>query len=284
MKYFFLLFLLSCSYHILAQPVGYSYGRTITIQDSQVPGTTNLTDFPVLISITADANLESVANGGHVESGAGNDIVFYTEDCLTKLDHQLELYAANTGRLVVWVRVPTLNAQANTVIHMYYGNASATNTSTNAVWDSNYEGVWHFTGNVSDATANVNDLNNNGTSNFGNSKIAQGRNLMENQSDYLDLPNNFFSGITNFTFEGWVLLDEYDTNWERIFDFGQNTTINFFFSPSTGTGTPAETRARITTSGAGNEQGPIVANSGTITGSWVHWAVVLNDAANTMSI
>lgn len=290
MRYFILFIVLIGSYCLSAQPVGYTYGKTITIQDSQVPGTTNLTDFPVLISITTDANLETVANGGHVESAAGNDIVFYTEDCLTKLDHQLEVYTASTGQLIAWVRVPTLNAQANTVIHMYYGKAGEPSTSTTAVWDSNYRGVWHFQNSINDSSPNGNNLANSSTptTNTGTGMIGSARNLNNNtdilssatNGRYLTLSNNFFSGMTNFTFEGWVRLDRTATNWERIFDFGQSTNVNFFLCPSTGTGNPAQTRARITTGGAGAEQGPI---SGNVTNTgWNHWAVVLDNSTSTM--
>ncbi|MFD1001513.1 DUF2341 domain-containing protein [Ohtaekwangia kribbensis] len=275
---------------IHAQPIGYNYGKTITIQVSQVSGTSNHTDFPVLISVS-DNDLRTTANGGHVTNSNGYDIIFYTNDCLTKLDHQIESYAASSGAFVAWVRVPTLSISANTVIHMYYGNSSVTtDPSAAATWNSTYKAVWHFNNTVNDNTANGNNLTDNSTATLATAKIAAGRDL-NNSTDilssaagqYLRLANGFFAGISNFTFEGWVNLDRSSTNWERIFDFGQNTNINFFLTPSTGTGSPAETRARITTNTAANEQGPVVTNT-TNTGSWIHWAVVLNNTEGSLSI
>jgi biopolymer transport protein ExbB len=275
---------------IQAQPAGYNYGKTIIIQVSQVSGTSNHTDFPVLISVS-DNDLRTTANGGHVTNSNGYDIVFYTSDCLTKLDHQIESYTASSGALVAWVRVPTLSISVNTVIQMYYGNSSVTaDPSVSATWNSNYKSVWHFNNSVNDNTANGNNLTDNSTTNLATAKIAAGRDLNNSTNilssaagQYLRLANGFFAGISNFTFEGWVNLDRSATNWERIFDFGQNTNVNFFLTPSTGTGSPAETRARITINTATNEQGPIVTNT-TNTGSWIHWAVVLDNAAGSLSI
>lgn len=293
MKYFILTLLIWIpASKAWSQPFGYGFVKQITIQSTQVSGGVNLTDFPVLISITADNDLRTTGNGGDVTNANGYDIIFTTEDCLTQLDHQIEAYTATTGAFRAWVRIPTLSASANTVIHMYYGNNSVTtNPSTTSVWDSNYEGVWHFQNSVNDNSANGNNLTNNSTTNLGAGKIGAARNLNNNtdilssnaSGRYLQLPNGFFSGMTNFTFEGWVTLDRSSTNWERIFDFGRSTTVNFFLCPSTGTGGPAPTVARITTGGAAAEQGPVSGNV-TNTGSWVHWGVVLDNSTSSMTI
>ncbi len=39
---------------------------------------------------------------------------------------------------------------------------------------------------------------------------------------YIDLPNNMMSGLTKFTFEGWMTLQGAQT-WSRYFDFGTNS-------------------------------------------------------------
>jgi hypothetical protein len=274
-----------------AQPTGYSYAKQITIQSSQVSGGANLTNFPVLISVT-DNNLRTTANGGHVTNANGYDIVFYTSDCLTQLSHQIESYTATSGNFVAWVNVPTVSASSNTVIHMYYGKSSVTtDPSTTAVWDSNYKAVWHFNNSVNDNTSNGKNLTNNSTTTLAAAKIAAGRDLnnssnvlSSNAGIYLQAPNGLFSGISGFTFEGWVLLDRADTNWERIFDFGQGTNVNFFLTPSSGTSTSsADVRSRITTTGNGGEQGPVITVTPS-TGSWTHWSVVIDNTASTMTI
>ncbi len=273
-----------------AQPTGYGYAKSITINASRVSGP--LTSFPVLISVT-DPNLRTVGNGGRVQNTNGFDIVFTSSPCgATLLSHQIEQYNATTGQYIAWVNIPSLSNVSNTMIYMFYGNASvAANPSTTATWDASYRGVWHFNNTVNDATSNARNLTNNATSNLASGIIGQGRDLNNSTNaassgagQYLQLPNGSMTGITNFTFEGWVLLDRDNTDWERIFDFGQNTNSNFFFTPSAGNGSPAETRVRITTGGNATEQGPVITNATVNTGSWIHWAVVLNDAADQISV
>ena len=276
--------------HAYAQPFGYTYAKQITIQSSQVSGGADLSNFPVLISLT-DADLRTTANGGRVTNSNGYDIRFTSSDCMTILNYQIESYSAATGQYIAWVNVPTVSASSNTIIQMYYGNSAiAANTSTTGVWDSNYKGVWHFNNSVNDYTSNGSNLTDNLTSNTASGVVGEGRDL-NNSLDvpsnmvgqYLRLPNGFFGGMTNFTFEGWVNLDRSTTNWERVFDFGQGTVVNFFLCLSTATGGPAETRARITVNNNTNEQGPVSSNV-TNTGAWMHWAVVLNNATSTMTL
>jgi hypothetical protein len=126
--------------------------KSITIDGSKVTGSHS--SFPLLVSLT-DADLAASAQAG------GNDLLFTASDGTTKLDHEIENFTASTGYLTAWVRIPTLASGTNTVIYLYYGNASVgSQQNVNAVWDANYKGVWHLkenTGvNVADSTANAN--------------------------------------------------------------------------------------------------------------------------------
>jgi biopolymer transport protein ExbB len=276
--------------HLCAQISGYTYGKTITIQASQVAATQ--TNFPVLVNITTDNNLRTTANGGHVQNANGYDIIFTLNDCSTILSHQIEKYDATNGQLVAWVKIPTLSSAVNTTIYMFYGKSSvSTNPSTTAVWDSHYMGVYHFNSSVNDGSSNSRNLTDNSTANLTSSKIGEGRRLANNpfvasnsgSLKYLTLPSPIFSTVTNFSFEGWVYLETVATNWERIFDFGRNTTFNMFLTPSTGTGTTAPTyikRFAITINGNGSEQ-QISSSSIAGTGAWHHYVVTINASTNT---
>ena len=95
---------------------GWQYRKEITIDPAN--GGTDLTNFPVLLAITdADLAGEALANG--------DDILFTGDDGATKLDHEIESYAA--GDLVAWVRVPNLSSSTHTVVYLYYGNPGAPN-------------------------------------------------------------------------------------------------------------------------------------------------------------
>lgn len=138
----------------------YLYKQVITIDHTKVMGSSNLSSFPALINFT-DANLKTIANGGHVANSNGYDIVFSADaDGTTLLDFEIERYDATTGEVIAWVRIPTLDYNDNTILYLFYGNALAINTVSNptGVWDANYMGVYHLpngtTKNGADSTSN----------------------------------------------------------------------------------------------------------------------------------
>lgn len=97
-------------------------------------------------------------------------------------------------------------------------------------------------------------------------------------NDHVALPANLTASLTNFTFEAWVYWDG-SSDWHRIFDFGNNTTTYMFLS----TNAPSNSnkpRFAITTSSNGGEQF-INSSVAAVIGQWQHYAVVLDDAANT---
>lgn len=107
------------------------------------------------------------------------------------------------------------------------------------------------------------------------STIVNGQNFLDfdGADDYIQLPNGIAASSPDFTFEAWVLWDG-GGFWERIFDFGDNPTINMFFTPRS---LGDNLRFAITIGGAGMEEqlnGPILPS-----GSWQHVAVVLDQIA-----
>src|SRR5205814_1248846 len=96
--------------------------KPITIDHTKVSGSSSLSGFPVLISYT-DTNLKTAAKAD------GTDILFTAGDGVTKLNHELELYDGGTGQIAAWVNVPSVSPSADTVIYMYYANASASDQS-----------------------------------------------------------------------------------------------------------------------------------------------------------
>lgn len=104
--------------------LGYKYSRNITIDQSMVLGSSDLLNFPVLISGTYPF-LKSVLNGGMVENSSGYDIIF-TDNNGFKLDHQIEKYDPVSGEFIAWVRIPLLYTYQNTSMKMLYGNPQVT--------------------------------------------------------------------------------------------------------------------------------------------------------------
>ena len=97
---------------------------------------------------------------------------------------------------------------------------------------------------------------------------------------YADLPDGLLGTVHDFSAAVWIRVRT-DCNWQRVFDFGNNMTVNMFLTPhSSTTGLP---RFAITTGGSTQEQ----ALNGTAAfpvGVWKHVVVVLGTGGGTLYI
>jgi len=137
---------------------GFSCNRKITIPGDNVSGSSNLTNFPLLLKIENDCNLKNSANGGHIQDSNGYDIIFTDSSGASQLDHEIEEYDGVRGDLTAWVKIPTLYGSSDTDIYMYYGKSSLPCDPSNpaGVWSNGYRGVWHLhdtSGDTQDSTS-----------------------------------------------------------------------------------------------------------------------------------
>lgn len=207
---------------------GYAYRKRIVINPAQVAGPSDLVNFPVMIAISGDNDLRTVANSGRVENASGFDIVFTAEDGVSLLNFQREAYSATAGNYTAWVRVPNLSTSLNTVLYMYYGNSAVvTDQSSTATWSA-YRAVWHFQGgSFADATANAYNGTNNGTTNQANARINNGRAL--NGTQWIEL-SGFPNLNTNFAISAWINTASRGTAGQRIFCDDVNNSGGYGFS------------------------------------------------------
>ncbi|MGE3778958.1 MAG: DUF2341 domain-containing protein, partial [Pirellulaceae bacterium] len=184
----------------------WSNRKSVTINHTQVSGGANLTNFPVLISVT-DTNFRTTTYGGHVAQSDGGDFVFTSADGTTKLDHQIESYDPVTGKLVAWVEVPSVSYASDTALYVYYGNSSAANQwNTTGTWESNFKGVWHLGSDYTDSTINANTGSNVGASNYSTAKIGDGEDF-NGTSSYVTTTSNEARTANNFTLSLWFNAD-----------------------------------------------------------------------------
>ena len=162
------------------------FRKRITIDFNQVDA--NLTNFPVVINLSTDAEL---AANAQID---GDDILFTSSDEMSKIPHEIELYVSGTGQLVAWVNVPSLSAAADTDIYMYYGNAAVgSQEDVPNVWDANYVKVLHLKETPNGALNELNDSSGSGNhgqtfsmgaGNSVNAQMGQGLNFV--RADTLD--------------------------------------------------------------------------------------------------
>ena len=124
-----------------------------------VSGSSNLSNFPVLITLTSDSDLSTSKVGS---SGQG---IRFTSDGTTLLDYEIEKYTgdANSGTLVAWVEIPTLDYDDRTYIYIHYGQTGSPDLQDGpGTWDSDYRGVWHLNDSdvASDTTIEESTTNN----------------------------------------------------------------------------------------------------------------------------
>ncbi|GAB3329012.1 glycoside hydrolase family 127 protein [Micromonospora halotolerans] len=112
---------------------------------------------------------------------------------------------------------------------------------------------------------------------FGNALRLNGGSAAQ----YVTLPQEAISQLTDFTFATWVNLGS-TQSWSRLFDFGQNSTVNMFLTPRAGV-TGNVPRFAITVGGSGGEQ-QINGNAALPTNQWVHLAVTLSRNTGTLYV
>ncbi|MCA9369102.1 DUF2341 domain-containing protein, partial [Candidatus Woesebacteria bacterium] len=193
------------------------YRKKMDIDSTLVDGSTDLTNFPVLISLT-DTDVQAAALSN------GDDIVFTSADGTTKLDHEIENYNSSTGEMQIWVRIPTLGATSDTSIYVYYGNSGASNQESIAnTWNTDYQLVWHLnedpTGSApqaEDSTTNTNDGTATGLTagDLITAQIHKGISFADDNQYYTAPDDSSISGLSNLTFSLWV----YDPSWPA-FDY-----------------------------------------------------------------
>ncbi|MHA2100826.1 MAG: DUF2341 domain-containing protein, partial [Candidatus Kariarchaeaceae archaeon] len=118
----------------------FTYFKEIIIDHTKISGTSNLINFPVLVSLF-DIDLHDKVQPD------GDDIAF--KNSTSWLFHEIELFNQNYNsthaQLIVWINVPLLSPLEDTIIRMYYGNSTMKSQENSlGVWDSNYVGIWHL--------------------------------------------------------------------------------------------------------------------------------------------
>lgn len=89
---------------------------------------------------------------------------------------------------------------------------------------------------------------------------------------FVQIPGAALEGAESVTVAGWLFLRS-EAPWQRFFDFGANTSSNFFCTPL-GEDAADGFRARLTRQGWGGEQGPVAKRAPLQ--RWVHVAAALD--------
>lgn len=192
---------------------GYTKRKKITVAGDNVDAT--LTDFPLAVVVDADTDLGAAALAN------GHDLRFALADG-TVLKYRRAAWSITGGSAtgLLYVKVPSLVA-AGTTIYLYYGDADAADgEDADAVWDSNFKGVWPLTETPSGAAGDFKDLTANGlhsentanqpthaSGDFGGSAA-----MAAASSQHVQLPTGAAVGGEAFSLEGWFFIQTFATD------------------------------------------------------------------------
>lgn len=250
-------------------PSGWLYRKAITIDFTKVGAGGPHANYPVLIS-RGDTDLQTKAQTD------ADDILFTSSDGTTKLSHEIESYVSASGTIVAWVKIPSLSSSADTVIYMYYGNASATSQQDGiGTWDANFKGVWHLNNAFLDATSNNANGTNTGSTNV-TGKISNGRGFVRSDgADFIQI-TGLMGSPTSFTLSAWATLTTPDTNAAEIISLGDNSVLRYDENSANRTSGVAYTGAGIWTT-----TGSAINYAGT---GWHYVVYTFDDVANSQKL
>ncbi len=177
--------------------------KKLTIPSDNLDVTLN--DFPFLVDVT-DPQLASDAQPD------GHDIVF-TDDSGSKLSYEIESYDSGTGRLIAWVKVPSLSSTEDTILYIYFGNSETGNQEeVSGTWDGNYMMVHHLNETAGihyDSTINGNDGTPSVTVQGSAPGQIDGADNFDGTNDYVDCGNDTSLDLTgSLTVEAWALFTQ----------------------------------------------------------------------------
>ncbi|MFW9822755.1 MAG: DUF2341 domain-containing protein, partial [Candidatus Thorarchaeota archaeon] len=197
----------------------FQYFKELTIDHTKVLGTSNLINFPILISIY-DSDLHDKVQAD------GDDIAFNngTEWLHSEIEVFNQTFNSTHAQLIAWVCIPRLSPFEDTVIRMYYGNSTMEpQENPLGVWDSSYLGIWHLS---EDGNGTLNEYldsseySNHGQGGKGDSLhvptqtsgiigLAQDFNNIDGKYDFIDCGDDPILDITGnqITLQAWVYND-----------------------------------------------------------------------------
>jgi len=179
--------------------------RKITFDNT--PAGENLTNFPMPIKLTADANDEwSAANIDYSKTKDHGFDVRFVDSSGNMLKHEIENWD-ETSTSTAWVKVPTLTGTSTTdYIYMYYNNTATTTSgaATSSVWSNSYTGVYHLTATSTAArkwddssevtgTLSVTNANNSGVTINATALLGKGVTFGGTDADYMSKATAAFS-------------------------------------------------------------------------------------------
>ncbi len=221
---------------------GWERKQAITINSSQISGTANLTDFPLLVTLD-HLNSEIVDGGTNSALNGGGDIRF-SSDADGNYPLAVEIVEFVTSatpanrKCQIWVKVPTVKASSDTTIYIWYNKVGEMQPASNSIYGS--QAVWsnyHFVSHdgLYDSATNQN-LTVHGNPNIGVTPYGGNSWVGNGTTDFMSLPDGGIDISGSLSISIWKKNTAPTTNfgtsmalynstgWLRLISYGNYTS------------------------------------------------------------
>ncbi len=165
-----------------------------------------LSNFPLLVSLSAAEISEMQDQGADLRFVGAQGAV---------LPYEIDTWLTDGGAQI-WVRVPSVEADAPTSLTMYWQNAAAeAPTNGEQVWADGYQGVWHLnqgaTETAPDSSGNLNSGTPQGLAGDAQREGQVGTSIeFDGSGDWIEVPHSASLDITEsaLTLSAWAYMTE----------------------------------------------------------------------------
>ncbi len=178
-------------------PADFGSTAKITIDNTKVVGSGNFTDIPILF---ADDNF--IADIYANTQSAGQDLRFTTDlEGRVLIPHEIVDWDTVAEEAEVWVKIPTLDYNDDTVIYVWYNNAtvpavlSTDYYGSKNVWPTEFKAVYHLNTDFSDSTVNANTMTGSNSPTFAAGKIKSGADFELSSSQSASIADGSQTGL-----------------------------------------------------------------------------------------
>lgn len=204
--------------------------QKITIDPNKIAGTSDISNEPWLF--TENQILSNTFS--NTDNGGGDLRITSDEAGTTRLSLQIVTWNTSTSKAEIYVKIPTVSYQNNTVIYVW-GRAgqSETQPARNAaygsddVWSSNYQGVWHEEGNHNDSSPNQYNLGG-GTAptSTTSGKIGGAYDYERDSSQYVTLADASCPNLEISGSQTWLCIVKPETLASYLCPVAKTNTVN----------------------------------------------------------
>ena len=258
----------------ITDPSSFPFRMDLTL--SGYTGSSTLTDFPVLVSLSS--SISGFSYNGFLDSDGdgvrtGGDLRFFASNG-QELSYEIADWNT-TGTSNIWVKIPSLSG-TNTVITAAWGKTGTETTpdyaTNDPVWSNSYEGVWHLSevgagDSVSDSSPNSEHGTAFGSPSTGEGKVGSGISL-DGTDDYIGLNINGHYN-QDFSWSGWVKTSDTNGGLVALSPISwQQGAYGFYINSG---------KAKIDVGWDGNGVGVVTLNSN----AWKHVYLTVADSGGT---